>query len=587
MGTSTSIPRRLAAIVSADVVRYSALIERDEAGTINAIRELQSNVISPATATRGGRLFKTMGDGVLYEFPSIVAAVEACIAVQTAMAGNETSPIRFRIGVHLGDVVPDGDDLLGDGVNVAARIEAKAEPGGVALSDDAHRQIRDKLEAGWRDGGLQSLKNISRPMRVWHWSPGQGAQPAPADRPAEEVAKPAIAVLAFDNMSGDSEQEYFADGLVEDVTTALSRYSELFVTSRASAFFYKGKQVDIRTIARELGVRYVLEGSVRRAGQRLRVTAQLIEAGSDTHLWADRYDRTVDDLFDIQDEITINVAGAVGNEIERAETTRVSRKRIGDLDAWERLMKGLWCLERGTAEGNVRSQDIFRREIADADGGASAHAWLVAGIAFDMMWGFSGRKPGELVTEGLAAGRAAVALDSNSDIARAWLSVFLLIAGEHDVASDEAKTAIRLNPNLALGHQALGYVLAHSGPEHLAEACKSLTQAIKLGPRDNWTPMCHANMGMANLVAGRFESSIGCARTALRYNPEFGTAFRILASALALSGRIEEASQSWNRSLEVGQVDLVAFKASIFRILKRREDAERYSRGLMLAGMNA
>ncbi len=583
---SISLSRRLAAIVSADVVGYSSLIENNEAGTLAALHTLQSNVFAPVIADHGGRLFKTMGDGMLYEFPSVVAAVEASIAVQTLILDLHSNPIRFRIGVHLGDVVVEGDDLLGDGVNIAARIEAEAEPGGVALSDDAYRQIRNKIETPWRDGGKQTLKNISFPVQVWHWSAGQVEQAMVPINVAEEGVKPSLAVLPFENMSGDSEQEFFADGLVEDVTTALSRYSELFVTSRSSAFSYKGKRVDISTIVRELGVRYVLEGSVRRAGQRLRVTAQLIEAGSDTHVWAEQYDRTIEDLFDIQDEITVNVAGVVVTEIERAETTRVSRNRIGNLNAWERLMKGLWHMERGTAEDNVKSQDIFRHEIANPDTGASAHAWLLAGMSMDLMYGFSRRDQTDIVTDGLAAGRAAIAIDGNNELARGWLSVFLFIAGQHDSARDEAKAAIRLNPNLALGHRALGFVMAHSGPEHLDEACESLDQAIKLGPRDFWTPMCHANKAMAHLIAKQYDASISCSKKALTFNPELSTAFRLLAAAYARNGQSDEASMYWNRSVVAGQINLEAFKTSIFRILKRPEDAEHYYGGLRLAGMD-
>jgi adenylate cyclase len=364
------ISRRLCAILSADVAGCSARVETVEAGTIEAVRAVQSEIFAPTVAHQGGRPFKTMGDGMLYEFASIVAALEAAIAIQTAIADGQAGGLRFRIGVHLGDVILEGDNLLGDGVNIAVRIEAKAAPGGVALPDEAFRRIKTKTKARWRDGGETALKKISTPVRIWHRAP-EGTASAARKPPVEDVpVKPAIAVLPFQDLSGDGAQEFLADGLVQDVTSELSRYTQLLVSSRSSAFSLKGRNLDVRRIAQELGVGYVLEGSVRRAGQRLRVTAQSIEAGADTHIRAHRFDRTVDDLFDIRDEITTSVVGIVIDGIERAETTRASRKRVNDLTAWERLMKRLWHLERGTAEDNVRSQEIFRSETRQADGRA-------------------------------------------------------------------------------------------------------------------------------------------------------------------------------------------------------------------------
>src|SRR5215831_7850735 len=289
--------RRLAAIVSADVAGYSRLMGRDESGTLAALKAIRQEVVGPAIATHGGRIVKTTGDGLLLEFPSVVNAVRCAVEVQAAMASKtvdvpEDRRIAFRIGINLGDIIVEGDDIFGDGVNVAARLQEIALPGGICISSRVHEDVRDRLDAAFDDGGAQTLKNIARPVQVWRWQPSTAVPPKPAPAPASLPLpdKPSIAVLPFQNMSGDPEQEYFADGMVEDIITALSHIPSLFVIARNSSFAYKGKAIDIRQIGRELGVRYVLEGSVRKAGQRLRITGQLIEAETGAHLWADRFD---------------------------------------------------------------------------------------------------------------------------------------------------------------------------------------------------------------------------------------------------------------------------------------------------------
>jgi TolB-like protein/class 3 adenylate cyclase len=332
--------RKLAAIVAADVVGYSRLMGRDESGTLAALKSIRQEVVDPAIASHGGRIVKTTGDGLLLEFPSVVNAVRCAVEVQTAMADRtagtaEDRRIIFRIGINLGDIIVEGDDIFGDGVNVAARLQEIAAPGGICVSSRVHEDVRDRLDTGFDDGGTQALKNIARPIQVWRWQPATAVQPKPA--PATTALplpdKPSIAVLPFQNMSGDPEQEYFADGIVEDITTALSRFKSLFVIARNSSFTYKGRAVDVKQVGHELGVRYVVEGSVRKASGRVRITAQLIDALSGNHIWADHYDRILDDFFAIQEEITRSIVGAIAPEIEASEVAKV--RRPTNLTAYE------------------------------------------------------------------------------------------------------------------------------------------------------------------------------------------------------------------------------------------------------------
>ena len=343
--------RRLAAILAADIVGYSRLMGLDEAGTVQAVREHQV-AADPLIAQHDGRIFKTTGDGVLIEFASVVGAVECALALQqmaaernAAVAGDRR--MEWRIGVHLGDVLIEGDDILGDGVNIAARLEGIAEPNGICISEDAFRQVRGKVEVEFADLGEQSLKNIARPLRAYRVGLSATApQPisAPATLPLPD--KPSIAVLPFANMSSDPEQEFFADGIADDVITALSHYPSLFVIARNSSFTYKGRAVDVKQVGRELGVRYVLEGSLRKAGSRIRVTAQLVEAETGKHTWAGRYDRDLADIFAVQDEITEAVTTAVAPAIADAELRRALRKSPGSLDAWATTSEGCGILAR-------------------------------------------------------------------------------------------------------------------------------------------------------------------------------------------------------------------------------------------------
>src|ERR1700726_649373 len=365
------VQRRLAAILAADVAGYSRLMGADEEGTLAALKELRRELADPKIKEHRGRIVKTTGDGLLVEFASVVDAVRCAVEVQHEMAERNVGVpaerrIEFRIGINLGDIIKDGRDIYGDGVNVAARLEALAEPGGICVNRVVRDQVRDKLDFAFEDAGEQRVKNIARPLRVYHVRPGQLADEAmsAAQPPLALPDKPSVAVLPFTNMSGDPEQEFVSDGIAEDVISALSHYPSLFVIARNSTFTYKGRAVDVKQVGRELGVRYVLEGSVRKAGNRIRVTAQLIEAETGNHVWAERYDRDLADIFAVQDEIATAVTTAIAPAVADAEQRRAMRKTPESLDAWAAYQGRLWHLGKKVAADNALAQKFFQQAIA-------------------------------------------------------------------------------------------------------------------------------------------------------------------------------------------------------------------------------
>ena len=372
--SSEHVERRLAAILAADVVGSCRLIGIDEEGTLAQLKALRKTLFDPKIAQHHGRIVKNTGDGALVEFASVVDAVRCADDVQRGMAEQNTDVpqdkrIEFRIGIHLGDIIIADDDIFGDGVNIAVRLEGIAEPGGICISDDAHRQVRGKVESTLEDMGAQTLKNIAEPMRAWRVRIGPSSSPAtktPTEtaQPLALPDKPSIAVLPFQNMSGDPEQEYFADGMVEDIITALSHFKALFVIARNSSFTYKGRAVDVKQVGRELGVRYVLEGSVRKAANRVRITGQLVDTATGAHLWADRFDGGLDDIFDLQDQVTESVVGAIAPAVEKAEIERAKRKPTESLDAYALYLRGLARLYQfGNRQANDEALRLFNSAI--------------------------------------------------------------------------------------------------------------------------------------------------------------------------------------------------------------------------------
>ena len=400
------VERRLAAVLAADVAGYSRLMGANEEGTLARLKAVRKALVDPAIASHRGRIVKTTGDGVLVEFASVIDAVRSAVEVQRSMAEqNDTVPqdqmIQFRIGIHVGDIIIDDNDIFGDGVNIAARLEGIADAGGVCISDDAQRQIRGKVDITFEDIGLQTLKNIAEPMRAWRMqidpSVPSTVAAKPSAGPAQPLAlpdKPSIAVLPLMNMSGDPEQEYFADGMAEDIITSLSRLKSLFVIARNSSFTYKGKTVDIKQVGQELGVRYVLEGSVRRAGDRLRVTGQLIETATGTHIWADRWDCGLADIFQTQDEITARIENAIGDALVRSEAGRISRSGQANIQAWQLRIQAWEGFHRWHRQACLRGVEIGREAIrldpSESDGYAATASCLYA-LAMSG-WAASGRE---------------------------------------------------------------------------------------------------------------------------------------------------------------------------------------------------
>jgi adenylate cyclase len=537
--TSQQVVRRLAAILAADVVGYSKLVGRDEAKTLADLAALKTVVILPAISRHSGRLFKAMGDGFLVEFASAVQAVEAARAIQQL---NSDGPLPLRIGIHLGDVVVQGDDLMGDGVNVAARIEAVADAGGITLSRQVHDQVRDRLNIAFEDRGEVELKNITRPVHVF--SIGTSKREVEIAPGITLPDKPSIAVLPFQNMSDDPEQEYFADGIVEDVITELSRIRWLFVISRNSTFTYKAKAIDVKQVARELGVRYVLEGSVRKGGNRVRITGQLIDAATGAHIWAERYDRDLSDIFAVQDEITASVAGVIEPALAEAEQQRVLRKPPERLDAWEAYQRGVWHFNKYGAEDNQTAQTFFRRAIVLDPNFAAGHYGYALSLQWEI-WYFSARPFSDVQELPLAEARLAIQLDDKDGTAHAVLAHMLMWRGEWEQAIAEARIAFVLNPNSSFVISMLGCVLGFGG--YHEEALDRLRQAMRASPNDPLTWLWTHWTGTIQYYARKFEASVETLRHVARLRPGFTQAEVIIAASLAHLGRLDEAREHLSR----------------------------------------
>ena len=574
--------RRLAAILAADVVGYSRLMGADEAGTLAALKALRAEALDPAIARHKGRIVKLMGDGTLVEFASVVGAVECAAAIQRAVAGRnaeipDDKRIQFRIGINLGDVIIDGDDIYGDGVNVAARLEGLAEPGGVCVSGAVFEQVKGKLDLGFQDMGAQEVKNIAEPVRAYRVVL-EG--PSVFDTPPPLPDKPSIAVLPLANMSGDPEQDYFADGITEDVITALSHVRWLFVIARNSSFAYKGQSPDIRRVARELGVRYVLEGSVRKAGSRIRLTAQLIDGATGSHIWAERYDRELEDIFDLQDELTLTIAGAIEPALGQAERERTKSKRPDSLDAWDLCQQGLFRLYKYTKDDLGHAQHLFRETIELDPGLGLAHSGLAETYYYFVVLGHAD-SPMQCREEAIGPARKAVELDREDATAHCALGRIHTLQRQPEAAIPEFETALRLNPSLALAHYGLGAVLAFSGkPE---QSIPHLERAIRLSPFDPNMGSFLVRMAQAQLCMRHYEEAADWARKALR-QPHFQySRFAILASALGHLGRREEAKQVVDELLRL----MPNFTLDVFREspIADNDDREHIFDGLRKAGL--
>ena len=546
------LQRRLAAILAADVVGYSRMMDADEAGTLARLKALRSEIFDPITARFGGRIFKTTGDGSLAEFGSAVDAVQAAIDVQRVLAEHnkalpEDRRIVLRIGISLGDVIVEGDDLYGNGVNVAARMEALAEPGAICVSGNVHEHAGNAPGVVFEDLGEQAIKNIDRPVRCYRVRPQSDATPSASvdrpDTPSPLPDKPSIAVLPFNNLSGDPEQEYFADGMTEDIITGLSRFRSLFVTARNSTFAYKGKSPDVRDVARDLGVRYVLEGSVRRGGERIRITGQLIDAGTGNHLWAEHYDRELEDIFAVQDEVTEAIVAAIAPEIGDVERERAQRKTPGNLDAWGLYQRGLAAYYVSTEEGLTSAIEQFDR-VNEVDPSFAPAFAMAAGARWRYVLHFEPDDRAEYLSQAREKAYAAIELDRR-DPTGLWNAghVHSMLA-QHDVAIAKVEEAIGLNPNDAMSRYSLGSVLCSAG--RAKEAIPHIDHAMRLSPRDIFITGMLTHRAFVLFVLERYEEALGWAQRArLSPNPRSMT-YALLTAVLAKLGRQEEARAALN-----------------------------------------
>jgi adenylate cyclase len=584
--------RRLAAILAADVVAYSRLMEEDEAGTLAALRARRQEVLSPLVAQHGGRVFKLVGDGALVEFTSVVNAVECAVAVQKAIGERNMGlaparQIRLRIGIHLGDVIVEGSDLYGDGVNLAARVEMLADPGGICVSADVYRQVRSKLPFGFQDLGEHKLKNIAEPMRafrlLFEGEETSADATAAAPAPSPPAQKPSMAVLPFANISGDAEQDYFSEGIAEDIITSLSRNRAFFVISRSTTFTYKGPAVDIAKVARELGVRYVLEGSVRRAVNRVRITAQQIYAATGHHIWADRYDRELADVFAVQDEITSNIIGSIAPGILSAEVQRARRKDPSQLDAWDRVMRAHWHIRRFTQEDLTEARRLLAEAIALDPSNAMALSDLAFASHFEAVFGW-GDGPAASFARCRDAARKAVAIDDGDAMAHTALAIHDLFSSRHDEARRRLHRALDLDPNSVFARGYLGGSYAFGGDYETA--LLHLDEAIRLSPRDQLLILWHLCKGWAALTAERYEEAIDFTTQAAEANPEFPDIYAVLAAAHGQLGRAAAAAAAPDQLLR-RMPGLTARDHRLERPFARAVDRERFLEGLRKAGMPA
>ncbi|MEY4680937.1 MAG: hypothetical protein RLZZ276_2586 [Pseudomonadota bacterium] len=579
--------RRLSAILAADVVGWSLLVRKDEEGSLTRLKTLRQELIDPVVARRAGRVFKLMGDGILVEFGSAVEAVRCAVELQRAMTRRNDgvagdTRIAFRIGIHVGDVVVDGDDLHGNGVNVAARLEPLAPSGGICISDLVHEQVRGKDLPDFEDMGQLELKNIDRPLRGWKWLPSWNGPGTPAQGSAvlDLPSKPSIAVLPFNSMSSDPEQEYFADGMVEDIITALSRIETLFVIARNSSFTYKGRPVDVQQVGRELGVRYVVEGSVRAVGSRLRVNAQLIDARNAAHVWAERYDRQVEDVFQVQDEITRSVVASTQTHIDLAEGAALASADPISLSVWS-LANRAWSLVYTMRQPELsQAVSTAERTVAMDPSSGRAH-FVLATSLFHRAWMRLSEDPAADHRRALAAAETAVQLSPSNEYVRWQLGLCRSFSGQHDLGIAELERAIEINPNCSLAHGSLGTILNLAGQPDRAIASNEI--AMRANPRDPSMFYRYAGMAVSHWMIGRLVDATSWAKRAIQDKPDFLVPHLMLVAALQELTRHEDAVAAL-AALRARRPDIALEDASILPF-RMRAHLDRLSGSLQAAGL--
>ncbi|AZO01621.1 adenylate/guanylate cyclase domain-containing protein [Mesorhizobium sp. M9A.F.Ca.ET.002.03.1.2] len=575
--------RRLAAILACDVVGYSRLTERDERGTLERLKSYRKDLLEPLVSEHQGRIVKLTGDGMLCEFASVVNAVTSAMAIQQALAEHEAEmpeeeQIRFRIGVNLGDVVCEEDgDLYGDGVNIAARLESIADPGTVVVSGTAYDHLQGKLDGGFTPLGDLRLKNIERPVRAYRVETDASASVA---APPPLPAKPSIAVLPFTNMSGDPDQEYFADGLVEDIITGLSRVNSFFVIARNSSFTYKGRAVDLRQVGRELGVRYVLEGSIRRAGSRVRISGQLVDAISGHHVWTDRFEGDVSDIFDLQDKVTESVVGAVEPSIRLEEIKQARMKPTDYIGAYDLYLRALPRFYSMTREGFADVRRLTNEALSIDPGFTLAKALgaYIRSLSVSQCW----HEPDDIrVAVRMAREVLADARDDPTSL-RFAAQVIAYSAKDYETALDTIERSLLLNPNSAQGHTGSGWVNAHSGRSLVA--IEHFHRAMRLSPVDPEKGIALSGIGMSYLMLERYEEALAWGERALREMPNYGSSHRVVIMALVKLNRPDEAQAAALRLMEAFPTYTLGLQRQI-NPWRDKVFAERYVEALGIAGV--
>ena len=590
--SSEPVERRLTAILAADVAGYSRLIGADEEGTLAQLKAFRKTLLDPTIAKHRGRIVKTSGDGMLVEFASAVDAARCAVEVQRGMADEnaeipQAKRIEFRIGIHLGDIIIDDNDILGDSVNIAARLESIAVPGGISISRAVHDQVRDRIDVCFDDKGEIALKNIARPVQVFAISGAKESKTAVSRESKPDLAlpdKPSIAVLPFQNMSGDPEQEYFADGMAEDIITALSRFKALFVIARNSSFTYKGRAVDVKQVGRELGVRYLLEGSVRKAANRVRITGQLVDTATGAHLWADRFDGGLGDIFDLQDQVTESVVGAIAPAVEKAEIERAKRKPTASLDAYALYLRGLARLYQfGNRQANDEALRLFNSaieldpELASAYGRA-AFCYVIAKIN-----GWISDTANAVAEVNRLAQRGSELGKDDAIALAAGGNALAFVVRDLGVGAGLIDRALVLNSNLAEAWNFGGWVKIWLGEPEIA--IERFARAMRLSPLDPWLLGMRAGTADAHFFLGRYDEAASWAALALQDNPDYQAGLRITAASNAMAGRPEQAQKAVTRLRQLNPALRVSNLKDVVGPFRRAEDLARYGEGLRRAGL--
>jgi TolB-like protein/class 3 adenylate cyclase len=583
--------RRLAAILAADVVGYSKLMAANESGTLALLRRLRAEVIEPKISQFHGRIVGSAGDSLLVEFASAVSAVQCAVEAQEALADrNANLPVdrrmAFRMGVNLGDVIPEDNTIHGDGVNIASRLEKLAEPGSVCIGRNVYDQVKGKLDYGYSDLGEQRVHNIPEPVHAYRVRPSKSTADTSSGNSSKDLPplpdKPSIAVLPFQNMSGDHEQEYFADGMVEEIITALSRMRWLFVIARNSSFTYKGRAVDVKQVGRHLGVRYVLEGSVRKAGNRMRITGQLIDTTTGAHLWADRFEGKLEDVFDLQDQVTASVVGAIAPRLEQAEIERAKRKPTDSLDAYDIFLRGMAAFHQFNKDANGAALELFYQAIELDSSFASAHGMAARCYLQRKGFGWTTDREREIAETIRLAGRAAdLGRDDAVALCAAGMAL-IVVVGHLDDGAALIDRALVLNPNLAWAWHFSALTKAFLGEPEVA--IEHAARAMRLSPQDPQMFAMQTATSFAHFIAGRDDEASSWAQTALRQRSNFLMAIGVAAASGALAERTAQANEAMTRLRQISP-GLRISNLKDWLPFRRSKDFNRWAEGLRKAGL--